>query len=643
MASGRLTWYQGSILPFASLWHTLLRVSALNCLRLKELPDDREPDLVDWLSRRRIRAMALYNETHDGRPEAVSTSALARCIGEPHHRFRWSHLGRLPKATRFLVRDVMRICPACAVGGYHSVMFSIALLERCPVHGCELLDRCRCGKPFDGRIDRGVLELPGHCTCGKLAFFSQETCRRPTLAPEATAPLRPIARWLDRLSTVSRPWTSDREVQRAHDAAFLRWLPRWCQELELGYPDCFVSLTSRAPGHVTTASKQLSGSAPSKPRRRVKAPIPETDDEKEKHLLWQDEPATTAYRAMARHIRRHVARGAEPYAISFLAKPEPLQMAATMRSDRAAMVAFADLLFTGSMQPQAELYRWPYREIDPVPCYSYVLHAIEPALAESGREKQQGLTDGGRVWLHYHAGEALMMQAWHRGQRAALWAVHSGIADWRSDALACPTTWATAIVSGRLRFVSMSDLSGVDWTLRRSDKSARCRAAGDSHRARQADVMAACRGPCLTWSEREGWRVLESARPSSDLPKRHRLLGVADRRPTFWIFRWNAGFAVRSCEHRVQALGETTQEAIDALRTAMRQHQRQYPDPPPARRPPLIRPEPARPELWRYYETRIWTLRYSFGFLRSAEHLQDAVADYLASDRNLWSDGSVPR
>lgn len=196
MTGSRLTWHTGSILPFASLWHTLMRVAALNSLRVHELPDTdvhRDPGAR---STKYYRASLLYNESSNRQGEGISTRALARWLHEPAKAFEWSHLGRIPKSLRGLVHDGFRICPQCSKLGYHSALMSLRLLETCPIHGCALLSRCHCGRPFDNRLGVSTLSRAGYCACGQLAFVSRDTLRRPIATPTDTQPFDAVAEWL---------------------------------------------------------------------------------------------------------------------------------------------------------------------------------------------------------------------------------------------------------------------------------------------------------------------------------------------------------------------------------------------------------------------------------------------------------------
>ena len=103
----RLTWHAGSVLPFASLWHTVHRVAAINSMRAKELPFAldlggrgplarradllfNEPNTAVMVSRQLIQRLVSSNPTPDyiervanvaGRARG-ETEALAQQAGE---------------------------------------------------------------------------------------------------------------------------------------------------------------------------------------------------------------------------------------------------------------------------------------------------------------------------------------------------------------------------------------------------------------------------------------------------------------------------------------------------------------------------------------------------------------------------------
>lgn len=52
-----------------------------------------------------------------------------------------------PAVVRLCGAERLRYCPECFAAGYQSALCQLEALKRCPVHACELLDRCgRCGE-----------------------------------------------------------------------------------------------------------------------------------------------------------------------------------------------------------------------------------------------------------------------------------------------------------------------------------------------------------------------------------------------------------------------------------------------------------------------------------------------------------------
>jgi hypothetical protein len=146
-------------------------------------------------------------------------------------------------------------------------------------------------------------------------------------------------------------------------------------------------------------------------------------------LYWSTDDATTFYRSLARHIRRHVVRGAEAHAIDFMLNPDPLQMGARMRAQRPAMVAFADLLFTECMESYAGLRRWPYR--DPrVGATSWVRDGLAHLSVDGGHDWPPTLSEARLAWVRRQAAATAITHAWRRAQMLAVHAAATGFADW---------------------------------------------------------------------------------------------------------------------------------------------------------------------------------------------------------------------
>lgn len=666
--STRLTWHQGSVLPYASLWHTVQRAMWLNALQPKELLlCGRAPDQGGFPRHVNL----LYNETGGGPGgaaiDALSMRSLALALGEPEAVFTWAHLGALPRSVRPLISPSVRVCRACLAAGYHSALHSLRLLQTCPIHDCELEDRCNCGERFSGELVVLSRMNAGYCRCGRMAFITRQTCRRPTMRHDEAAPMSVIAAWLERLASVVRPLPSDRHRQRAHDQPFMESVEAWCAKLGLGSPGSLRGLDT-PPLRASICTAPLSAIERGCAVHRVAHGGQSAEASRRKRSsYWSADDATTIYRALARQIRRHVARGAEAHAIDFLLNPDPLQMGTRMRAQHLAMVAFADLLFTECMETHAGLRRWPYR--DPrAGANSGVQDGLVRLSIDGGHAWPPALRDARMGWVYRQAASAAITHAWRRAQMLAVRAATTGIADWSAATERyCPAgaststlihwpkpsgtafwfdapppyqvTWAAAVSGEQLRFVSAPATPRIDWTLPRSSKAQRQATWSAAQRMRASELRVTCSGPCLTWSAHTGWDVRPSVSPSIAPAKRHRMLGVAGA-PRFWVFPWEGGFVARACDGRIQAFGATAREAIDTLRSAVRQHSKNCP---PLDRAPLSGPSnavPLRPEVHPVYEMQVARELHEHGFWRRAWMFGILASEHLASDERRQRRGT---
>ncbi|HRN59225.1 MAG TPA: hypothetical protein PLI44_03120 [Chiayiivirga sp.] len=75
----------------------------------------------------------------------------------------WWPFGSEPESDLMTAR--LRICPACAQYGYHTMLFQVPGVDVCPWHRVRLLEGChRCGKPLLDGFDFGLEML--QCSCG---------------------------------------------------------------------------------------------------------------------------------------------------------------------------------------------------------------------------------------------------------------------------------------------------------------------------------------------------------------------------------------------------------------------------------------------------------------------------------------------
>ncbi len=454
--------------------------------------------------------------------------------------------------------------------------------------------------------------------------------------------MREVAAWLERLTAVGIPQLQD-------EARWLRDLPGWCAALGLGYPACFVEPTE--PVELRTFSVSL-GAAPARrvmPRRKPQARAEPAASRPKRPLktpewpYWHENPATHAYKAMLRHLRRHVARRAEPYAIDFLSNPDPIRIARLMRSSRTAMVAFAEMLWSGWMEEEVMRRRWPYRPIEHGGGGFYTERISPPSIAYDVNLGVDRFAPEMRAWVEYQACGALMVARWREAQKLALASVQSGVADWREPKCGEARSWATVHAAGELRFVAIEQPTGLDWSLQLPDKARRREAWLKGAASRLREVEAECVGPCLSWSERDGWAVTDSLAPTTASAVRHRLLGIEGGRPKLWLFVSGGLFVARACGLKLQVAAETPKDAIEGLRKAVRQHRRTYPPEPVKRSQPLACPRPVRDHALHDYERQMGSAMRDYGFWRGASLFHSAAKHFLEAVKHRDVEASEQR
>lgn len=145
-----------------SPWLELQKFASLNCvstyglntaLRKESLEETQSPQSLSRLIGPRVKWLKDLRSTlsvqSDGFPDAAKSDPFK---GQGH----------------FVLYDrIVRYCPRCMEHWFHSSLFQVAAVERCPYHGCALSEQCpRCGKPMP-EFSAGGAYVPLHCEhCG---------------------------------------------------------------------------------------------------------------------------------------------------------------------------------------------------------------------------------------------------------------------------------------------------------------------------------------------------------------------------------------------------------------------------------------------------------------------------------------------
>lgn len=558
--SSRLTWYPGSILPYTSLWLTLMRVTSLNRLRVEQ---------VNWLVSDPSSTHGLRSNTTWFRNcgSEACIARLSQMLGEPPEAFRWSTAGYAPAWARELFSDTPRVCRQCLEKGYHSGLFALRLLEECPIHGCAFMEHCQCGANFPDRLSAIDCMSDGVCRCGKLGFFTAETCRRPLADPEMTRPLEPVVAWLSGLSNTLRVKQIGRVKSRSKLPEWSRSIAYWSALLEMDYPGCFAQLETRrlsvswhrGSHQIKEKSALLQGWTPK-----------QIHQNKDGGLTIRQPSAL--YSSLSRHIRKHLAVNAHVWIRRFQASADPLEIAKLMGESREAFMAFAYMLWVRETDPQRE---WKFSEGRGSMGQSSAGAQEGPAHASMRCSKRRPEIQAIQ-WLDDRVTIATLFDLWHTALDRAFNALTNGCADW--TALNCvdllPEVVAQRSNDGALGVLELrAQRSLPAWAEgSRRTKQDRILSRKLSFDQRLARVMSESPASGFEWAG-EGWTKAKLLMPDEGPMRTLRLFKTGWPSHPVWLYRSGSQFVVQSRLVGAQTKGNSMKAAFASMRMLVYENQ----------------------------------------------------------------------
>ena len=486
----------------------------------------------------------------------------------------------------------LRWCPACLDAGFHTLLSSVRLVTRCPIHCVRLVDACPgCADGFRMRI--GSLAVrPEGCRCGRTRWLDPQVARQSRLLPKDVEPWAPVARWVRQVESVRCSASPNGGLP---PQVHLALTPRWCRDLGIGYPDCFEA----GPALWTDADESgrwstyqaRSGDLGDTGFRTAEggAPTP---------------PQACVYRAMGRHLRRHGLSNPDRWIAELRDTGDPATFAMTMAARPKARAAFTEMLWSRLLEPQVHQRRWPDR---PAP-YDRTLSERTPIDLEPGSEPLR--FDGPSVsrraeqWLGYHALALKARLAWDGASRRTQRCIDDRWADWSRDeeALAGRLVWYSRPRGTGLQFVAyLRDIEARSFGSSVLTKKQRQDAFAQARLEQRRRLQALAGRDCLGWDRQAGWHVCRGARPDDAEVRLVRVLHVGARTSS-WLFRGCGRFVARLAEGVVQVIADSPREALSGLRGAVVQHRRvcEANRGEAAHRPvPLALPSPSRGRLAR--------------------------------------------
>lgn len=558
---GGLTWYRGSIRPYSSLWHTLSRLGSLNCLNLSQLPD--RPAFSERRRTSRDTWYPLFNDSNE-----IDTNKIAMALGESPISMRWSHLGDVPYWFRSNFTNHLRFCQTCLSEGYHSSFYSLRLLDKCPIHGEPLFDRCSCGKTISNKLKATDFRLYAKCTCGITTFIDPENCRSPKISIEQTRALDDIASWLEELSYVIKPMPYKGERFSEIVTPVNLDVATWCDVFEIRYPENLIKPVSPCRSITRTQGGPFHDSVHKPEKDNYKIPD---------KYWWQESPATWTYRSICRHLRRHCATEDTRIGQDYSRPHDISSEFNKLINDPKFAAAYTEAEWAKHLDRNARERRWPYRDPWADPNQKFI--GLLELFGEPSGLNYQTIASSTRTWLEYHWAAYCMLCIFSyykdRTER-----IVSGRQRWLVDEPSELPKWdwaAKVRPDGSALFACVKESPSLPPARRHKLKGVRTAEQQIFDLRRAKSVQVACMGPCLTWSHQDGWTVTTAIAPDGLGFKRHKLLGSFKQRPKFWLFPASGVYIARLDTVALQVVEKSPREAISLLRNAYSQYEKTFP------------------------------------------------------------------
>lgn len=572
----RVAWTPGSVQPYCSLWLTVHRFLLLN------QPSRRTFEADFTLQASRGAQSLSLDCIKAGRQFRLLR--FARVIGEPVDRFRWSTVGHYPQSLWPLFLPATRVCFRCMSESFHSVLYSLRGMDRCPVHDDDFGTICCChygysevgglGTPFD---------RPGRCPRCSKAFLSAAVARDSKKNKRREEALQELTDWLQKAGSrawfyLHDHWSSYPVMERFADHA-----QHWRQ-------------IERAPAPPATWLD------PSRPRREEEWVCkshefggPAVRLRRDLPSLSEHEAASAVFKSIKRYVVHHVLESeGRRWLPMFSKSSDAWYIQRHLESSSQAQLAWTLLLWWQSCVWSVGLRDWFRRQsFKDIPSWD-----VASKLNGSWRLPEEGSIQRGtptslaseirgsaRQWLNNWTTAGSLLILWWEAQRSMRRAVDFMEPIWGRGAVGgrmLPVWSAARDESGRLSLCMDSPAKRIWEAAPRHDGSERRRRTHEQAREWRVAVAETFKVPCL-WFHSANYEWTSGQGPAiddrSDIPRR-RLLGETK---TMFVLvslqdcEATRRFAARCLALPVAASGETPKRAIQGLRMAVKHYLRSAP------------------------------------------------------------------
>lgn len=189
------TWYSGSIQPYASLWLTVHRFLLLNRPTKRAFMDA----FIQSGRTLEPTCVGLSGVVLAPSGARLNLQKFSSALDEPLSAFRWSRVDDFSPGLRPLFKNAFLYCPSCMEQGFHTVLYLMEQIDKCPRHNEPLQAICtQCDADLSGVINSHQFSSPACCQCGN-KILKLSAARTPVKDNLRTRRLRDLVDWLDEI------------------------------------------------------------------------------------------------------------------------------------------------------------------------------------------------------------------------------------------------------------------------------------------------------------------------------------------------------------------------------------------------------------------------------------------------------------
>ncbi|MCT8178906.1 hypothetical protein [Variovorax sp. CY25R-8] len=555
----RIAWSPNKISPHSSIWITVQRFIILNQPSQQAFEIEFAANENNWLP------MSLDYTITPGRK--LRLPRFLRLTGEPCTSLRWAQVSQYPLTLQPLFGENIAWCEPCLSDAFHTVLFSLHGLKRCPVHGTPIEPRCRCGATIrHGNLGFSFL-TPGICRCG-FEFLSHSNARSPTLNSTRDDIFHELTCWLEAAS--KRFWFDLRDQWSFRPAVerYLAHSQHWAQ--------CFR--TPNAPPYWATAeipelrhmhwrcsSHLFSGQAV-----RVRHDVP---------LANESKASTAVFKSIKRYLLRHViGLGARQWIDVFARSSDESYILSHLSGNPQAQQAWCFLLWWQACVWSLDLRDWFRRRHYWIPPQWETRKAWASVPKENLHPIDAEFQGTSRSWLVNWTTAGSLLILWDAAVEAVKNAMSSDQPVWGRGATGERVfpAWSAARSDAGTLMLCMDAPETCLWISRsRVEKNERIRVSRESAALRRLMLINQF-GPVKLLYDAEAEKFDNKAKSQMlyELEiKKVQLLG--NIKCEALIFKSQQGrlenrFVARSLAHPVAAVGNTPKSALNGLREAIK-------------------------------------------------------------------------